>query len=120
MKSFVYTGLILGLLGAASVRVLGLDEDEEEEAEDEQAEDEAEQPEESLYEGGGKEEDGQIQQSNHKDVVEDNQIDEDAIFVPLGWAKRRPVQPYKGTDPEWQEFMKFAQDHQRGSATRGQ
>ncbi|PNS20262.1 ATP-dependent permease MDL1, mitochondrial [Sphaceloma murrayae] len=36
--------------------------------------------------------------------------DEDAIFIPLAPARKLPREFYKGTDPEWQEFKKFAPD----------
>ena len=44
--------------------------------------------------------------------------DEDATFIPLGWARQCPQQPYKGTDPEWQEFVNFSRDEERGAQVR--
>lgn len=35
---------------------------------------------------------------------------ENATFIPLGFARQIPGQPYKGSDPEWQEFINFSQD----------
>ncbi|KAI9854785.1 MAG: hypothetical protein M1824_006597 [Vezdaea acicularis] len=34
-------------------------------------------------------------------------------FIPLGLAFQLPHTYYKGSDPEWQEFIKFSQDSQR-------
>ncbi|KAI9811337.1 MAG: hypothetical protein M1827_005497 [Pycnora praestabilis] len=44
--------------------------------------------------------------------------DEDAIFIPLGWARQRTVQPYKGSDPEWKSFIAVSKDKQRGLKIR--
>lgn len=52
------------------------------------------------------------------DIDEDYEDDEDAIFIPLGWARQLPRSYYKGTDPEWQEFIKFARDRKRGERVR--
>ena len=35
---------------------------------------------------------------------------EDAIFIPVGWPRQLPRVFYKGSDPEWQSFLKFAGD----------
>lgn len=43
---------------------------------------------------------------------------EDAIFIPLGWAQEIPPTVYKGSDPEWQGFVEFAQDRERGLRIR--
>ncbi|KAI9850854.1 MAG: hypothetical protein M1838_004923 [Thelocarpon superellum] len=43
---------------------------------------------------------------------------EDETFLPLGWARPMPSEPYKGTDPEWQEFVKFSRDRERGARVR--
>ena len=39
--------------------------------------------------------------------------EEDSIFIPLGLAYELPRQYYKGSDPEWQSFIKLANDKQR-------
>ena len=39
--------------------------------------------------------------------------DEDALFIPFGWPKQQPRTFYKGSDPEWQEFIKLSKDPQR-------
>ena len=37
--------------------------------------------------------------------------EEDAIFLPFpGTIKEIEQKPYRGTDPEWQEFLKFSKD----------
>lgn len=43
---------------------------------------------------------------------------EDAMFIPLGWAKTLPPTVYKGSDPEWQGFVEFAQDRERSLRIR--
>ena len=44
--------------------------------------------------------------------------DEDSFFIPLSWTRKCEVKPYKGSDPEWQEFLKFAHDRNRGIKVR--
>ena len=44
--------------------------------------------------------------------------DEDAFFIPLSWTRKCEVKPYRGSDPEWQEFLKFAHDRNRGIKVR--
>lgn len=36
--------------------------------------------------------------------------EEDSFFIPLTWAWKLPRSYYKGSDPEWQEFVKIAKD----------
>jgi hypothetical protein len=40
---------------------------------------------------------------------DDEEVDE-GLFIPFGWPRQQPKSFYKGSDPEWQEFIKFAQD----------
>lgn len=36
---------------------------------------------------------------------------EDALFIPFpGTIKQIPQSPYRGSDPEWQEYIKFSKD----------
>ncbi|KAF2435846.1 hypothetical protein EJ08DRAFT_729712 [Tothia fuscella] len=44
---------------------------------------------------------------------EDEEGDVDSIFIPFGWPKPQPKTFYKGTDPEWQEFIKFSKDRDK-------
>jgi hypothetical protein len=44
---------------------------------------------------------------------EDEFVDEDSTFIPMTWATKLPRTFYKGTDPEWQEFVKVAKDKPR-------
>lgn len=39
--------------------------------------------------------------------------DEDSTFIPLTWATKLPRSFYRGSDPEWQEFVKVAKDKAR-------
>ena len=43
---------------------------------------------------------------------------EDAVFIPLGLTRQRPVTFYKGSDPEWQSFLEFKRDRKRETAVR--
>ena len=39
--------------------------------------------------------------------------DEENTFIPLTWSKKMPRTYYRGSDPEWQEFIKIAKDKGR-------
>ena len=39
--------------------------------------------------------------------------DEDSLFIPMTWSTKMARQWYKGSDPEWQEFIKVAKDKAR-------
>lgn len=71
-----------------------------------------------LPEDEGDEEEAEA--TEQREIVhEDGTIDlEDQIFVPLWWPKPLPVQPFKATDPTWQEFAKFSKDKARQQAVR--
>lgn len=43
---------------------------------------------------------------------------EDALFIPLGFARQKPQAFYKGTDPEWQSFVDFSKDRKRSQLIR--
>ncbi|MCJ1478778.1 hypothetical protein MMC13_007462 [Lambiella insularis] len=45
-------------------------------------------------------------------------LPDDAWFIPLGWARQCPPTFYKGSDPEWQSFIDFAQDRKRNAFVR--
>ena len=53
------------------------------------------------------------QSANDDEDFDDTEPDEDSIFIPLGFAKRKERSFYRGSDPEWQEFIKLANDHER-------
>lgn len=44
---------------------------------------------------------------------EEDDADEISLFIPLTWAKKLPRSFYKGSDPEWQEFVKVSKDKAR-------
>lgn len=61
---------------------------------------------------------GVTQEENEPNATEDEDFedtepDEDSIFIPLGFAKRKERSFYRGSDPEWQEFIKLANDQER-------
>lgn len=39
--------------------------------------------------------------------------EEDSTFIPLTWSHKLPREWYKGSDPEWQEFVRMAKDKDR-------
>jgi hypothetical protein len=39
--------------------------------------------------------------------------DDENTFIPLTWSKKMPRTYYRGSDPEWQEFIKIAKDKGR-------
>lgn len=43
---------------------------------------------------------------------------EDALFIPLGFTRQRPLEFYKGSDPEWQSFVEFRKDREKEKAVR--
>lgn len=47
-----------------------------------------------------------------------DELPEDAIFIPLWWGTKRPDRYYKGSDPEWQSYVKFSHDKKKAHATR--
>jgi hypothetical protein len=78
-------------------------------------------------EDGEEESDKNPQEQSHENVGLPDSIDislasqrsgEGAFFIPLSWARKCEVKPYRGSDPEWQEFLKFAHDRNRGIKVR--
>ncbi|TKA28213.1 hypothetical protein B0A50_04185 [Salinomyces thailandicus] len=39
--------------------------------------------------------------------------EEDSLFIPLTWATKMPRTFYRGSDPEWQDFLRIAKDSTR-------
>lgn len=42
-----------------------------------------------------------------------------SVIIPLGWPKKLPKKPYKGDDPEWQEFLRYNRDPERLEMLQG-
>jgi len=57
-------------------------------------------------------------EEKEEDVQIPDEMPEDAIFVPLGFARQLPQTFYKGTDPEWQSFIEFSKDKKRSQLVR--
>ncbi|KAI4730786.1 hypothetical protein E4T49_01138 [Aureobasidium sp. EXF-10728] len=57
----------------------------------------------------------EIQEGGDEEVqISDSEFaDENSLFIPLTWAKKLPRSFYKGSDPEWQEFVKVSKDKAR-------
>ncbi|KAF2636368.1 hypothetical protein P280DRAFT_378860, partial [Massarina eburnea CBS 473.64] len=51
---------------------------------------------------------------------EDEDEEEGLIFFPTGFSRPKPRTFYKGSDPEWQEFVKLARDRNRINRIRGE
>lgn len=52
-----------------------------------------------------------------KELEED---DEKPLFIPfLGTTKQLKPKPYRGSDPEWQDFIKFSKDQGLAKSVRG-
>ena len=47
------------------------------------------------------------------DDEDDEDYDDALIFLPTGLSRPRPQVYYKGSDPEWEEFRKFASDRSK-------
>ena len=43
----------------------------------------------------------------------EDDADEDAFFIPMGWAQPKPRTLYKKTDPEFKEFLSIGKDHKK-------
>jgi hypothetical protein len=49
------------------------------------------------------------------------EIEEETLFIPFpGTTKQLKPRPYRGSDPEWQEYIKFTKDQALGKRVRGQ
>ena len=59
-----------------------------------------------------REEDNQADEAEAEIGVPET-MPEDAIFIPLGFARQRPETYYKATDPEWQSFIEYRKDRER-------
>jgi len=59
----------------------------------------------------GKEQHGDPAASKGGEGEEDEWSEEGSWFIPLTWAKKLPREYYKGSDPEWQDFIKASKDH---------
>jgi len=57
----------------------------------------------------------EAEEEEHKARSTD-EIDEESLFIPLGWARPVPRRFYRGSDPEWIEFKKLSQDNKRIAA----
>ena len=66
-----------------------------------------------------KEEEGEEGEEGEEEEVEiPETMPEDAIFIPLGLTHQRPQTFYKGSDPEWQSFVKFRRNRDRETKVR--
>lgn len=49
---------------------------------------------------------------------ENAQEEDDTVFIPLGLAYELPKTFYKGSDPEWQSFVRLARDREKCDALK--
>ena len=56
-----------------------------------------------------------------KDMPEElTEEDHKPMFIPFpGTTKQLKAKPYRGSDPEWQEFIKFSKDQKLAQRVRG-
>ena len=56
-----------------------------------------------------------------KEMTEEELMEADnPFFIPFpGTTKELKPKPYRGTDPEWKEFVKFSKDRQLQARVRG-
>ena len=54
------------------------------------------------------------------DDQEEDDEEEGLIFFPTGFSRPRPRQFYRGSDPEWQTFVRLCKDRQRMDKIRGE
>ena len=64
-----------------------------------------------------REDDGHANEEDEVEIPET--MPEDAIFIPLGFARQQPETYYKATDPEWQSFIEYRKDREREPAIKG-
>lgn len=69
-------------------------------------------------ENGVKREGAVTEAKAQDDIAVPDEIPDDAIFIPLGRARQRPKEYYKGSDQEWQSFMELAHDEKRNALVR--
>jgi hypothetical protein len=67
-------------------------------------------------------EDGEIEGPDDDDEEEDDEEDEETgiIFFPTGLSRPKKKELYRGSDPEWQEFIRIAPDRKRTDRIRGE
>lgn len=68
---------------------------------------------------------GKSAKAGKTEPEDDEEVDDAGLFIPFGWPEEQPRTFYKGSDPEWKEFIKFSKDPkkhkevQRRSCTNG-
>ena len=51
---------------------------------------------------------------------EEDEDEDEGLFLPFPFTTEQvPSPPYRGTDPEWQEFMKISKDRDLVQTVRG-
>ncbi|KAJ4287212.1 hypothetical protein N0V90_012610 [Kalmusia sp. IMI 367209] len=69
---------------------------------------------------GDEEDDEQDDEDEEEEDDYDDEDDEGLIFFPTGFSRPKPRTYYRGSDPEWQEFIRLAPDRQRMDKIRGE
>ena len=57
--------------------------------------------------------DGEAASAATEEGEEEAWAESDSWFIPLTWSKKLPRTYYKGTDEEWQTFIKISNDNER-------
>ncbi len=61
-----------------------------------------------------------IKNLSEEEIREMESEEQKPFFIPFpGTTKQLPPKPYKGSDPEWQEFVKFSKDKDLAKQVRG-
>ncbi|KAH9828752.1 hypothetical protein Tdes44962_MAKER09230 [Teratosphaeria destructans] len=59
------------------------------------------------------EEEEEEEEEDEDEDEDDEMVMEGSAFIPMTWGKKMPRTYYKGSDPEWQEFIKVAKNKER-------
>ena len=55
-----------------------------------------------------------------RDQEREDEEEDASFFIPFpGTTRQLEPKPYRGSDPEWQEFVKFSKDQERAKRVRG-
>jgi hypothetical protein len=65
----------------------------------------------------GEVDDEEANQGEEEDE-EEEEYDDAILFLPTGFSRKKPATFYKGSDPEWQEFVRVARDRKRVARIR--
>jgi hypothetical protein len=56
--------------------------------------------------------------SNSGEGADSSHIQHGAVFIPMTWLRKRKVEFYSGSDPEWQQFVALSNDLRQAKAVK--